>query len=496
MPAPFEATWLDEALSTLDQHNVRPVVDGFLKKFGLSLSGPKAAKLMRIHNAIAAPVKRPSFEDLVDYVDNLKMYGKQHVFPHELKEGHEDYLEELRDPRNVAKRLPQSDSEEPTRDPDVLWYKLVWKAPKPELAEVRHSFAGGQGELSLKWVATRDFAVPVKVQVPGGPPVPRFVLQQERSVNFFIVNLGDGTAEIRIQTLQPFPARDLKAELGTYRAEADSIVRLDCFTPVPVAPTIVTCLRKPILPITTWEVAYPDGRKLGGLYDPSFLFKFGLPFKNAHGRELTVYWECKQEVTGARRLFFSLDGDDNRVLFNAVTDRSRVDFILGEVRKLSRRIPPDGEETRRAGIRGGLLGYMRRAAETSEHERILKPAVVPILVSSFGSLVVEAVVSYGKQTLCEELWNAILPAVPFKAVQFAVLAAAALVFFGSNTVTLLGRIPREFLVTALRLFLLSESRRSERLNKKYRPVSDQVSEWHDAHPRLSAPSAREGAWAS
>ena len=204
MPSEFESGWLKEALATLDGYNEDPVVDTFLDRYNLPPQDTKALKLNMIETEVTNEKKPPFFEDLSDYIDELKMYGKQHVFLYELKGDHKDYLSELRDPRYIREQLRQFDLEDSLNNG-----KPIWEAPEPKLAEVRHSFKEGEGLVLFKWVETRGYLYRWK----DDRGIPHFTPKNERSVSFFIVNLENGAAEIRIQTMQPFSDRELRDEL-------------------------------------------------------------------------------------------------------------------------------------------------------------------------------------------------------------------------------------------------------------------------------------------
>lgn len=336
MPTQFKQEWLDEALETLGGYNLDPVINEFLTRFDLPLVGLQRDRLRAVEQKILDPTQAPSFEDLADYIDELKMYGKQHVFLYELKGDHKDYLNELRDPHYIKEELSRFDMDKLFNNGKFVWEAPEPKvpgptSPKPELAEVRHSFKDGEGLLLFKWIETRRY----EEETFDENGIRQYPPKYERSANFFVVNLKEGTAEIRVQKMQSRADNKLSEELDVYKKEISRLVRFSNFSPVPLEPIIRHFLDKAILPITVWELIYPKRRKLTGSGDPSYFFKLGLPFRKFRGREITLYWECEQRVTGEPELFFTLNGENDQTRLNAITDKSKVDFILDELRKLS-----------------------------------------------------------------------------------------------------------------------------------------------------------------
>lgn len=531
MPSEFKSGWLKEALETLDRYNEDPVVDTFLDRYNLPPQDTKALKLNMIETEVTNEKKPPFFEDLSDYIDELKMYGKQHVFLYELKGDHKDYLNELRNPHYIKERLRQFDLENLFNNP-----KLAWQAPEPKLAEVGHSFKDGEGLLLFKWVETRGF-LDKWIDDRG---IPHYTLKDERSANFFIVNLKDGRAQIRIQTRQPSPVRKLREELDIYRKEISRLIRLSRFTPIALEPVVKNLLTKPILPIRGRELIYPKRGRLIAAGDPSFFRKLGLPFSGFFGREIALHCECEQRITGEPELFFTVNGESDHVKFNAITDKSKVDFILDELRKLSTesiemdelrqlavRYPEysrvissidyhfsrlkklkieadklssevwysedfigdvfeaaardfekifytEGEGRKILAvqihfrIKTGAWHYTNRKAEKSGRSKILKPAAAIVFTSTFALVIFETILSEIKHTVLEELWNRVWSGVPFKVVEMSVLLTVGLVYFGSRSFAFLRKIPQQFLSTTLRLFFGTEAQKTREFIAKYK----------------------------
>jgi len=66
----------------------------------------------------------------------------------------------------------------------------------------------------------------------------RLESQTERSCNFFIINLADGSAEIRIQLIPSRAKKSLRTEFEIYKNEIRKFVDLDHFSIIPLEPLI------------------------------------------------------------------------------------------------------------------------------------------------------------------------------------------------------------------------------------------------------------------
>lgn len=415
--------WLNDAIKSLDQYNTDPFIDKFMDDFNFSFKGKAKSKLDKIKQMINKPDEPPFFEDLVDYMDQLKMNGKQHIFLYTFK-GSQEYLNELHNPGYIKKRLRKF-------NPKNLFNKskLVWNAPKPKLAEVKHSFKNGEGRLLFKWVKSRS--------LPAGLP-------KERSVNFFIIDLKDGNSEIRIQSLQTESQQVLRDELKIFKEEISKYINFNLFSPVALNPAIKSLLQKPFLPITNWEIEYPGGKKFRAVGDPKHFDRIGLFFKNFKSRETTIYWECNQEATGRKRLFFKLNGENDEIRFNGITDKSKVDFILNQLRELS-----IGAEDNILAIydhsndKCGMLGYAKRKVEKHKRSKILKPTLTAIFSFLYGVIFIPLFKDEVEAWMQQKIFQVILPGVPLIIFQVLILLMTALLFFGSNTFR--RKIPKVFL---------------------------------------------------
>lgn len=323
---PIESEWIDEAAEELHGYKDDPVIQTFLRRHGFRPSHFSTVKdeIEHVKSCIRSLEHPLRLDDLVSYLDEIKLHGRQFIFCWRLEEGEEGYLAQLRGAGG------------PERD------RLVWRSDIPELARVRRPGPDDPPHLILKWVATRSYYVlESDPDNPTAAPVP--VPRHQRAVTYFILDLSTGDCELRIQSLpnegETLPTQ--RQELERYRAEVERYVDLDRFSPVriePVAKSWLTespllRLTEPDLQVRGWTVVRPDGRFLtaggtGGALFPKLLPILGTFFV----RRLTLRWKCEQRVVG-NSLFFTLDGFADMVDFNGTADAQRVDFILDRIRK-------------------------------------------------------------------------------------------------------------------------------------------------------------------
>lgn len=311
--------WLEEAIETLSHYNMIPFIDPFLDSNGLEKPDTREEKLELIKTNILNG--KLSFEKLVSYLDQIKMYGKQNIFVFILSPNHIDYLHKIRNPNVIKEKLSQANCE-------YAWNNthIVWDSESPYLTNVFYRNNGKNNELVFQWVYTRNY------QVLTGTVLK---VQKERAVSFFIIDTEDGTARLNIQTLPPRPRHNLHEEFDALKKEIARFIDLNYFSPLSLSPLIKRFLGKPALPITVWQIEYAGTGTVKGQRNPSILFKLGLPFKHFYSKEITLYWKVDQVSHGKPRLYFTLNGESDCINFNAITDADKINYILEQLKQLS-----------------------------------------------------------------------------------------------------------------------------------------------------------------
>ena len=252
--------------------------------------------------------------DLLEYVDNLKMWGKQRVFLFEINGNRQELINQLSAPDEVRKLVKD------------LYDNPVyhWDEPKPFLAHVKHTTDPDTGALLVvfKLIEMRDY----KLVIDG--------IQQdyeERSTNFFIINLRDGYAELRIQRLPINASKKLKEEHELLEAELRGYLDFDRFDPIPLEPIMVEMLRKPIDTIDIDRIGIKRGKKTTQNV-PLIRRLIGGLFKNPTPSYIAAHWECDQGLLGtSRSLYFMLYGGSDSIAFNGIADPRRVQDILKKI---------------------------------------------------------------------------------------------------------------------------------------------------------------------
>lgn len=359
-----------EAIATLARYNTKPFTTDFMDWFGM----PRSKLARQMHDTISEAVRNspsyvqgcthpravqpfispppasvgamaaPTCKDFVDYLDQIAMCGRQHIFllsPFSNDQSlcrdlaRSDFLEEVMvralTPDLLSRKswIQRIDSPAPSSDHSTHLNcrgvsLCLWNNGGPFLAQAMHILDDDDQPhwLSLKWVETRWYNK-TKITPQGS--------DSERSVNFFLVNLTDGSAQLRLQLLRSRPVKSLQEEHDLYVKELTKLGLWENFTPVFLAPLIRRFLQKDILPITNTGVTSETGKLQVSKASQSVIRKILRPFSHFSPRPIRVYWQCHQRSHNDARLYFTLNGFDNSITFSGVTDRPRVDFITREL---------------------------------------------------------------------------------------------------------------------------------------------------------------------
>jgi hypothetical protein len=437
----FSKQWLNEALYDLSRFDKSPIIDDFARQYGLKITNSKQGMLNNIRRNILSAKRKLSFVDLVLYLDKLKVYGKQHVIMYKLKNPEDEatkaYLDELRQSKKGKDLL--SNNEVSTKFNKIYCH---WTAKTPFLSEVSHTYntATKTGKLIFKWVYTRGY------QITGVPED-----QQERSVNFFIINLENGTAELRIQTLPVMPYLDFNTELLIYESAISKLIDFDKFEVVSLESVMKNLLLEKILEISNWSVTKANGATVDVAGEGPSLYQkiFLINQRGVKPRELTAFWEDCQQVVGQKDLYFYLKNENNTILFNAITDRELVDYILYKIREGTDKFvvtptPPNGKN--------GKNILDRSKEKFTKTKRSVVEAVTGASFLASGTLIgllFNAITIWLKKQVFEAVFH-----IPYIILEVAVYLLLILAFYGRKRLArwfLL--IPHDFVTRFLQLFL-------------------------------------------
>ena len=448
----FKSAWLKEAIGELEHYKTDPFTINFMNKYSLPVLPSRKVMHGLIKQNIAKSRKPPYFKDLVEYVDELKLWGKQNISLYTLKYAEKSYLKQLVNPEYIKERLRKLKLEDRYNN-DVC----QWESDTPFLSKVSHNFDSQnyRGWLSFKWIQTRRFN-----QLVG------IMLRQfeERAVNFFIINLEDGSAQLRIQSLPPMPQKKLNQEIQTYKQEIEKLLDFDRFSPASYQPVMREFLFKEVLPISHWQVRTPGGNLIGARVPPNFIQRrLTLRLQGVTPLEIRAYWECDQIVGNRYKdgLFFTLDAEDNVVLFNAITDKSRVDYIISNFltlvklhskhKKTSAREIVGPQEPIKSILKGGILDRIRRYFADKPQEKTQKKAAEASGLSSLVLSVVfiEIIKSWLLETAVEKFTH-----IPFIFFEILVCAVLVLIFYGGDRIKkYFFKISPKYATAVIKLFL-------------------------------------------
>ena len=357
----IDIRWVEELIFSLSHYYPNQVLLNYLGRFGLPVFGDKDFLIERIRQAMqvsemligndqiqlrnkyAFPVGKmgkvlitrigtllnkkievPNFKTLVKYMDDLAFNGHQHIFFYYLNPEFRSYLYNMRNPEFILKLLRKARHGKCFNN-----NRLIWDANAPKLAEVKHEAANGSGEVRFKWVETRRWFQNIPQTPTQGP---QFTPMQERTVNFFKIDLKDGSAEMRLQKLHPNPTITLMQELQIFKTEIGKIIDFSIFSPVPQEPVIRKLLLRHGLQINSWEIHLAGKGKLKGSGDPKLFYKIGLTFKRYKGRRINLEWVGLDRIWGPGNVHAYLDGNTGEFLITRLCDRVQMSAILDWLR--------------------------------------------------------------------------------------------------------------------------------------------------------------------
>ena len=338
----------------------------------------------------------PTCADLWSYIDELRLWGKQHVFLFELNGNRKQYTKDLKDPEYIKERLRKRGQEDVYGN-DICY----WKPSEVTLAQVKHTHNKNVNarQLIFKWIETREFRVEQDNIL---------TTCDERSTNFFVVNLRNGYAELRLQRLPPFAIKNVQEEKRILEEEISRYLDYRRFTPVSLQPVMEMLLRKKIFPITGLTVTTS---------------------RNGETKLSKLYWWLIKGFSGTPSpswvsarwfgLYFALFRIQNRVDFGGVADASRVDRLLKRIVGLRRNYRPLG-----TGMADPLIEKFKS-----------KPATKPAILSAGAIamspiwIIIKKIGSYGFEEWFERTFE-----VSFALIQIAVEVIWIIKYYGWNRI--------------------------------------------------------------
>ncbi len=267
--------------------------------------------------------KSESADKFLEIFDEHKDKGIVHIFFYRLDD--KEYLERLRDERNLKKILPETAR-------NLINKKiLIWDSPAPTLVNIRHSFQNGHGELAFKWVESRMWDERESKGTIDSPPY--YDRRKERSVNYFIIDLNEGIAQMRIQLIKPNALQSLKGEYDIFLEEIEKLLDFKKFRRIALESVAKSFLFDETITQKTWELWLPEGGCFTAKDKPAKYIKFGFKLKliTFFVRKLNFDYKPKKRIWGPPVVRLKLDGEKDILTINNYCDQEQMTEIINKV---------------------------------------------------------------------------------------------------------------------------------------------------------------------
>jgi len=262
-------------------------------------------------------------EKAMDFFDDYACNGRVHIFFYNLCEN--KYFPQLRYVENLRRILPEEYR-------SLINRKIfVWDSKNPKLVEIRHRFNKGSGDLIFKWVETRFWDERVSGSTAQSPP--QYVRRKERSVNYFIIDLGKGTAQIRIQLIKPNALKSLKMEHEIYQKEIKKLVDFNIFRRIELESVVRKMLMDKKINPKSWEIWLPSGGCFIAKGRLKLYVKVGFNinitrFLDFFSRKLLFEWCLENEGWGPLYVKLKVDGEKDVLTIYSPCDQKQIISIL------------------------------------------------------------------------------------------------------------------------------------------------------------------------
>lgn len=274
-----------------------PIVRGFCKKKKISLKGNLKKIIVRLQTALmegSIPLT-----EWICHMDKYRENGMQHIFFFKLNPDEMDYIEDLNDPPYVWEKLEEQGEERLYNESPCCRLD----AETPKLDAVVHD--SERQLLMFKWVENRHWKQKNKPK-------------NERTVNFFRVNLLTGNAEIRIQRIKSGQGgnKKVREELEKYREVVSKFIDLDKFSPFMLEPVMRRMLISHAFPFRRWKIRVPgkagpgsDKGEIKTVGIPKIFAAVGFTFRKIFASHLSINWPFGRNS----KVLVELDGRTDQV---------------------------------------------------------------------------------------------------------------------------------------------------------------------------------------
>ncbi len=337
-----------------------------------------------LQNRISNFSSEPYCHQLYSYIDELRMWGKQQIFLYKFKpaDKNDTFLNELSKPAYIQENLKNKNVE------NVFENNICYlKSEKPILAHVYYENKNNKTvKLIFKWIMTRKY-----FKLVGKTYMPREI----RSTSFFVVNLLDGFAEIRLQQLPPNPNLNPMQERDMYIKEINKYIDFHKFSLIELKPIMEIILKKAIF--TNKAVNIVSSNKPGHLIFKNLFPRF---YKHPVANSVSAYWTCKQDIIGKSKINFTLFRESNSIKLTGVVDPKKLNKILNKIYEIHEGNTDPIDHI--PFIRNGIVGTTLKLVENKE-----KTETVLVTTGSLGAFLIwtlwEFLVEYINLKLTEQI---------------------------------------------------------------------------------------------
>ncbi len=334
----FDARFYQAALDGLKAYGRIELTKRFIKKQKVPTYGKKLSEMWAsIENWMDNDESR--CRTLWEYVDDLRQWGRQRIFLYEVEESYAAKLSNSTDVKGIVRGVYYEVEESyaarpsnPTDSEEIVGSVhdepvFEWEADDPFVASVKHTVAQSTGDplLVFKLIENRKYNMVID---------DKFEPAEERSTNFFIINLQNRHAELRIQELPTGAVRDVLAERDQLEAVIGKYLDMKKFDPINLAPVMDVMLRVPIFDIMSSRLNFTEPAVKPNA--PALVAFLNKLFRRPDPAELTARWVCNQKILGKNHLRFELSAASSYVRVGGIAEPDHVSDLIEKLVDIER----------------------------------------------------------------------------------------------------------------------------------------------------------------
>ncbi len=403
-PQEFDERFYTSALDGLKAYRRIEFTLRFMEEQGLDPGGTLDEMWAHIEEWIQGEPDR--CRALWEYVDDLRLWGRQRTFLFQLEDDYADWLSLPENVEGIAGTL--------LTDPVYRW-----DADEPFLAQVGYRSTPDPNHplLVFKLIENRKFDLVVEKEEKTF---------EERATSFFIVDMENRHAELKIQELPTGSRRDLREERRVLLELLENYLDFTRMEPISLTPVMDVLLQAPVYTVDTFKLK-STGPEAGPDALPLVKFLYRLLGRSVP-MELTGHWECEQDVLGPGQLHFRLSGASDYLGIDGLADPRRigdlVDTFVDVYRNPAAYISNGAHGPGGPLARGAIDGSMRKLMDHPKSQAVLLSAGA--VAASIIWIVAEAVGGY----FYDEALNWLLGGLPVAVLTVPVEVAWIIFYYG------------------------------------------------------------------